>query len=92
MAGNPLMGLMQGGNGGNTIPAAVQNLMGQQNAGFGPFGNMLGMLQKWNEFKKTCNMTPQQAEQKVKDMLNSGQINQQQIDQAKAIADMLGIK
>lgn len=90
MAGNPLMAMMGGNNGG--MPPAVQNLMSQNMPGFGPFGNMINMISQFKQFRDTCNMTNAQAKEKVMSMLNSGQINQQQLNQLKDVADMLGIK
>ena len=56
------------------------------------FGNMAGMVQQFQQFKKTFQGNPQQQ---VQELLNSGKITQQQYDQAvqqaKALQKMLGM-
>ena len=44
----------------------------------GPFGNMMQMMQKFNDFKKNFQGDPQQQ---IQQMLNSGQISQAQLNQ-----------
>ena len=44
----------------------------------GPFGNMMQMMQKYNEFKNTFQGDPQQQ---LQQMLNSGKISQAQLNQ-----------
>ena len=88
MPGNPLIGMLQ--NGGNAN--AVQSLLNQNSPAFGPFGNIMNMMTKLSEFRKTCGMTNEQAKEKVMSMLNSGQATQEQLNQLKDIADMFGIK
>ncbi len=87
MAGNPLAGLLNGGNAN-----VAQALLNQSSPAFGPFGNMMNMMNKLAEFRKTCGMTNEQAKEKVMSMLNAGQVNQEQLNQLQNIADMLGIK
>lgn len=52
----------------------------QQN---GPFNNPLQMMQKFNEFKSNFYGDPKQ---KVQEMLNSGQMTQEQFNQLSAMA------
>lgn len=52
-------------------------------------GNMPGMqmLQQFQQFKRMW--TPQSAQQKLNEMLQSGQINGQQLEQAKQMAQQM---
>lgn len=52
-------------------------------------GNMPGMqmLQKFQQFKRMW--TPQAAQQKLNEMLQSGHINGQQLEQAKQMAQQM---
>lgn len=56
------------------------------------FGNMAGMVQQFQQFKKTFQGNPQQQ---VQELLNSGKITQDQynqaVQQAKALQKMLGM-
>lgn len=45
------------------------------------------LLQKFKEFKEMW--TPQSARQKINDMLQNGQINGQQLEQAKQMAEQM---
>ena len=60
---------------------------------FGNNQNMNGLMQKFNQFRQTFQGDPRQQIQR---MLNSGQITQQQYDQAvqkaKMLQNMFGIK
>lgn len=47
-------------------------------------GNMQGMIQQFNEFKRTFSGDPKQ---KVLEMLQSGQISQAQLNQAQNMAN-----
>lgn len=47
----------------------------------------LQMLQKFKEFKKMW--SPQSAQQKLNDMLQNGEINGQQLEQAKQMAEQM---
>ncbi len=44
----------------------------------GPFGNMMNMMQRYNEFKNSFQGDPQQQ---LQQMLNSGKISQAQLNQ-----------
>ena len=50
------------------------------------FGNMQNFLTQFNQFKQTFSGDPQQT---INQMLQSGQITQGQIDQAKQMADQI---
>ena len=52
-------------------------------------GNAQNIMDGVNQLKSTLNVNP---EQYIASMLNSGQITQAQIDQARRMASMLGIK
>lgn len=52
----------------------------------GPLGNMTQIKQAFTQFKSTLQGNPQQ---KVMEMLQSGQINQQQLNQAQQMAQQL---
>lgn len=56
----------------------------QQPANLNPFGNMMNMLQQFNQFKSTFRGDPKQ---KVQELLNSGQMSQQQFQQLSAMAE-----
>lgn len=49
----------------------------------GPFGNMQQMVQAFNQFKANFQGDPKQ---KVQELLQSGKINQQQLNQAQQMA------
>ena len=48
-----------------------------------PFGNMKNLMQQYQQFRQTFQGDPQQ---KIQEMLNSGQITQNQINQARNMA------
>lgn len=48
-----------------------------------PFGNMQNLMNQYKQFRNTFNGDPQK---KVQEMLNSGQITQAQVDQARSMA------
>ena len=79
---NPLFGLL----GGNSLPGPLGNIMqtlGQLRS------NPLGMLQKAG-YNIPANLTdPQQI---VRHLTQTGQINQNQLNQAQQMAQMLNIK
>lgn len=52
--------------------------------GGGPFGNMNQMVQSFNHFRQTFHGDPKQ---KVMEMLQSGQISQEQLNQAQNMAN-----
>lgn len=56
----------------------------QQPVNQNPFGNMMNMLQQFNRFKSTFRGDPKQ---KVQELLNSGQMSQQQFQQLSAMAE-----
>lgn len=49
--------------------------------------NPLQMLQQFNQFKQQW--TPRAAQQQINHMLQSGQINAEQLEQAKAMAQQM---
>lgn len=49
------------------------------------FGNMMNMMQQFNQFRSTFQGNPQQ---KVQELLNSGQMTQQQFNQLSQMAQM----
>lgn len=69
---NPLFNMLGGGS-----------PMGGIMPGMGGGNNPMQMIQKFMEFKKNFRGNPQEEVQK---MLQSGQITQQQLDQAQQIA------
>ena len=48
-----------------------------------PFGNMQNLMAQYNQFKQTFKGDPQET---VNRMLQSGQINETQVEQAKQMA------
>lgn len=48
-----------------------------------PMGNMQNLIQQYKQFRQTFQGDPQQ---KIQAMLNSGQITQEQVNQAKNLA------
>ena len=62
------------------MPNPLFNALG---SGTSPMGNFGQMLQKYQQVRSQFQGNPQQEVQK---MLQSGQINQQQLNQAQAIA------
>jgi len=69
---NPLFGMLGGGS-----------PMGGMMPGMGGGNNPMQMIQKFMEFKNNFKGNPQEEVQK---MLQSGQITQQQLDQAQQMA------
>lgn len=58
---------------------SLYNMLGNNTPQMGgPFGNMMQMMQKFSDFKKTFQGDPQQQ---IQQMLNSGQISQAQLNQ-----------
>lgn len=51
--------------------------------GGGPFQNMMAMVQQFNQFRSTFQGNPQQ---KVQELLNSGQMTQEQFNQLSQMA------
>lgn len=58
------------------------NTPSPQNGG-GPFGNMFAIMQQFKQFKANYKGDPRQQ---VQDMLNSGQMTQEQLEQCENIA------
>lgn len=56
--------------------------------GGGPFGNMMNMMQQFNQFKSTFQGDPQQ---KVQELLSSGKMTQQQFNQLSQMAQQFKI-
>lgn len=52
----------------------------------GPFGNLMGLMTEFNKFASNFKGNPQQ---KVQELLNSGQMTQAQFDQLSQTAQML---
>lgn len=52
-----------------------------------PFGNMMNMMAQFNQFRQNFRGDPKQ---KVQELLNSGQMSQQQFDQLSQIAQQFG--
>lgn len=61
----------------------LYNLLG---GGSAPTNNMANMLQRFNQFRSTFSGDPKQV---VQNLLNSGQITQQQYNNAAEIANQL---
>ena len=65
-------------------PSQMPNGMMYGNS-FGPFGNMMNMIQQFNQFRSNFQGNPQQ---KVQELLNSGQMSQQQFNQLSQMAQV----
>ena len=78
MAGNPLMGMLQGQNN------PMSMLMGGRNP--------MQIIQAFNQFKQSVNITPAQAKQKICDAVNAGQLSWEQVEQMKQFAESIGLK
>ena len=63
------------------MPSPLYNAFGNN-----PMGNMNGLLQRFNQFKKTFSGNPQQQ---VQQLLNSGRMTQDQFNQLKQMADQI---
>ena len=53
----------------------------------GPFGKVSNMMDQFQAFKAQMQMSPDQAEAKVKELLNSGQMTQDQFNQLSNLAN-----
>lgn len=63
------------------------NLLGGNTQGAsGPFGNMMNMINRLNQFRQTFHGNPQQQ---VQQMLNNGQISQDQFNQVAQMATQI---
>ena len=67
-------------------PSMIPNGMMSGN-NFGPFGNMMNMMQQFNQFRSTFQGNPQQ---KVQELLSSGQMTQEQFNQLSQMARTFG--
>ena len=63
-------------------PSMIPNGMMPGN-NFGPFGNVMNMMQQFNQFRSTFQGNPQQ---KVQELLSSGQMTQEQFNQLSNMA------
>ncbi len=62
------------------------NGIGSQN----PVGNLSQFMTRFNNFRNTLGSNPEaQARQRVQEMLNSGQISQEQFNQASQLATLI---
>ena len=59
------------------------NMFGPNLQNGGPFGNLMGLMNQFNNFRNSFQGDP---EQKVKELLNSGQMTQAQFDQLSQMA------
>lgn len=59
------------------------NMFGPNPQNGGPFGNLMGLMNQFNNFRNSFQGDP---EQKVKELLNSGQMTQAQFDQLSQMA------
>lgn len=59
------------------------NMFGPQAQNGSPFGNMANLLKQFNQFKSTFRGNPQE---KVQELLNSGQMTQAQFNQLSDLA------
>lgn len=53
----------------------------------GPLGGMNNMMERFQAFKSQMQMSPDQAEAKVKELLNSGRMTQDQFNQLSNLAN-----
>lgn len=56
--------------------------------GNGRMNNMMGMMQKFQQFKNTFSGDPEAARAQVQQLLDSGQMTQQQFEQLSQMANM----
>lgn len=56
-----------------------------QNQNGGPFNNPMQMIQQFNQFRQTFQGDPRQQ---VQNLLNSGQMSQEQFNQLSSMAQM----
>ena len=67
--------------------SSIFNALNNNNiSSFGPFGNMANLINRFNQFKSTFQGDPKQQ---VQQLLNSGQMSQQQFNQFQAMATQL---
>lgn len=65
------------------MPNPIYSALGGNASMPGPFGNMQRMMQQFNQFKNSFQGDPKQA---VMNMVNSGRISQDQLNQAQQMA------
>ena len=53
----------------------------------GPLGRVNNMMEQFQAFKSQMQMSPDQAEAKVKELLNSGKMTQEQFNQLSNLAN-----
>ena len=61
----------------------IFNAIKQQSLNNSPFGNFMGMLSKFNQFKATFNGDPRQQ---VQQLIDSGKMSQEQFEQFSGMA------
>lgn len=61
----------------------MANFFGMPQNGGNPFGNMFNLMNQFNQFKNNFRGDPRQQ---VQDLLNSGQMTQDQLEQCESIA------
>ena len=83
MPGNPLIGMLQNG-GSNPINMFMNNMGGRMNP--------MQIIQAFNQFKQSMNITPAQAKAKIESAVNAGQITWEQVEQMKQFAQSIGLK
>lgn len=65
------------------MPSPLFNAFGNQAPSGSPLSNMSNFITRFNQFRQTFSGNPQQQ---IQQMLNSGQISQEQLNQASNMA------
>lgn len=65
------------------MPSPLFNAFGNQTPSGSPLSNMSNFITRFNQFRQTFSGNPQQQ---IQQMLNSGQISQEQLNQASNMA------
>ena len=68
------------------MPSPLFNAFGNVMQGNNPISNMANFMNRFNQFRQTFNGNPQQQ---VQQMLNSGQMSQEQFNQAANMANQI---
>lgn len=68
------------------MPSPLFNAFGNSGMSNPMFWNMNNLMQRFNQFKNTFSGNPQQ---KVQQLLNSGQMSQEQFNQLKQMAEQM---
>lgn len=68
------------------MPSPLFKTFGNQQSQNSPFSNMSNFLNRFNQFRQNFNGNP---EQMVQQMLNSGQMSQEQFNQASNMAKQI---